>query len=659
MQKTNLIKDMVNKFLNKLNPDFSNIDEVYSELLNEYISNGNDRTETIFIDSLSLVNLSNDDANISNLEKYLDKKKINVKSYELIGFYNYYIETKRFALINPKAYKSEDFEYLNNKLNEHQKQYEFIYERLTESQRIEFKNDFSDRLKKLIEIQNLSKFKEIFRNLNNNIIQFAEYYTSKTIVSNIDKKEREFLIDLNENKINDKIPYVELFKNDEDLRSKFFEDYLKTELKPNFIVYSEKYLTADEFSKRNNRKKEDDLFSKYNELISNKQLPQEFYTHHISETNIFKKLSFIKLKINDFYKTTTTNNPNEYATNFAKKVICILDSLSLPKLKKEILNNFINDEENAFLTIEFIILNNPNNISKDKALTDFRDLKMFADNYIVDHLKNNTSTNENEVKSERIADVNIKIEVWKSEFELRQFIDLATRWDLNGVYRDRTDENPYYIFKDYISYSRQNFELFSSQLNQKLIANDNWRAIEINLKYKFLSMLNQYIEWYNLNKQEIEKFNPYNPYELMFSIIESTKNEILKYFPDIELDNLQISNKNTSSIQSTNLSKVARLNMNVIALMYVYNEIFITRDNADDIAKKYYYISNNSGEKLYQKFISYQNRTDRKANPQSKIKLKNKIKLFETVIELLTNEISKAKANSELTILKNFESEYL
>ena len=99
--------------------------------------------------------------------------------------------------------------------------------------------------------------------------------------------------------------------------------------------------------------------------------------------------------------------------------------------------------------------------------------------------------------------------------------------------------------------------------------------------------------------------------------------------------------------------------MNVIALMYVYNEIFITRDNVDDIAKKYYYISNNSGEKLYQKFISYQNRTDRKANPQSKIKLKNKIKLFETVIELLTNEISKAKANSELTILKNFESEYL
>ena len=47
-------------------------------------------------------------------------------------------------------------------------------------------------------------------------------------------------------------------------------------------------------------------------------------------------------------------------------------------------------------------------------------------------------------------------------------------------------------------------------------------------------MINQYLEWYEINKKETEKFEPYNPYNLMFNIIERTKNEILNYFPDIE-----------------------------------------------------------------------------------------------------------------------------
>ena len=127
-----------------------------------------------------------------------------------------------------------------------------------------------------------------------------------------------------------------------------------------------------------------------------------------------------------------------------------------------------------------------------------------------------------------------EIEVWYSEYELRQFIDMAIRWSIKGVYADKTEHKPFSIFDIYIKNSRYNFELFSTQLKNKLTENSNWKAFEIDLKDRFLGMLNQYIKWYALNKKETEKFIPYNPYELMFGIIESTKKEILKYFPDLE-----------------------------------------------------------------------------------------------------------------------------
>jgi len=126
-----------------------------------------------------------------------------------------------------------------------------------------------------------------------------------------------------------------------------------------------------------------------------------------------------------------------------------------------------------------------------------------------------------------------EIEVWSSEYELRQFIDTARRWPIKGVYEDRTEKRPFSIFTEDLKNARENFELFSNQLNKKLTDNKNWKAIGIDLEHRFLQMLNQYINWYADNKKETEIFGSYNPYELMLSIIESTKKEILKYFPGL------------------------------------------------------------------------------------------------------------------------------
>lgn len=126
------------------------------------------------------------------------------------------------------------------------------------------------------------------------------------------------------------------------------------------------------------------------------------------------------------------------------------------------------------------------------------------------------------------------IDYWKSEYELRQFIDIATRWKITGVYASRTAENPYSIFDYDVKTARENFELFSNQLREKLSENANWKAIEIDLKDRFLKMINLYTEWHQSHKKETEIFGQYNPYSIMFSIIESTRKEILKYFPVVE-----------------------------------------------------------------------------------------------------------------------------
>jgi len=121
------------------------------------------------------------------------------------------------------------------------------------------------------------------------------------------------------------------------------------------------------------------------------------------------------------------------------------------------------------------------------------------------------------------------IEIWYSEYELRQFIDMALRYNIGTIYGTRTENQPYSVFTCYVVNSTANYHRFCSQLEGKLTKNENWRAIEIDLKDRFFFMLNEYLQWYSDNKQEF-KINSNCPYTFMLSIIKSTKAEIIKYF---------------------------------------------------------------------------------------------------------------------------------
>lgn len=182
---------------------------------------------------------------------------------------------------------------------------------------------------------------------------------------------------------------------------------------------------------------------------------------------------------------------------------------------------------------------------------------------------------------------NHNIEVWYSEYELRQFIDMATRYTIDSVFNSRTDKTPFSIFTYDVKIARENFEKFSYQLRETLTEKANWKAIEIDLNRKFLLGINQYIDWYNKNKNELKKFQPHCPYTLMLSIIESTKDEIKQYFPkhtkSTDNDNVEPQQAKTSKKRTAK----NKYSQRQVAIAYWAMGKLIDKDNYQELLKKY------------------------------------------------------------------------
>jgi hypothetical protein len=99
-----------------------------------------------------------------------------------------------------------------------------------------------------------------------------------------------------------------------------------------------------------------------------------------------------------------------------------------------------------------------------------------------------------------------------------------------------------------------------------------------------------------------------------------------------------------------------KLTLQQIALKYAWEGKLITKQNMNEIARQSGY---NSGDALYNHYCRLSMKSDRLADPESLMKLKNKIKLFEKVIEFIP-EANKQRALNELTVLQEIlEKTYL
>ncbi|MFO0355988.1 MAG: hypothetical protein ACK50A_03465 [Sphingobacteriaceae bacterium] len=95
-----------------------------------------------------------------------------------------------------------------------------------------------------------------------------------------------------------------------------------------------------------------------------------------------------------------------------------------------------------------------------------------------------------------------------------------------------------------------------------------------------------------------------------------------------------------------------KLSVPVIALINIYSNIRITRENADEIARNYGYTSKNSGEGLFQDYTKYLKKTDRIGLSESKIKSKTKLRHINEAIKHLKGK-HKMIAKEESKKLEN------
>lgn len=172
----------------------------------------------------------------------------------------------------------------------------------------------------------------------------------------------------------------------------------------------------------------------------------------------------------------------------------------------------------------------------------------------------------------------------------------------------------------------------------------NFSGIEKSIKKKIKSFY---------NPKELDDYK--NDLELKLLIRkDNLLPETFNHF-NLLLKAIQIHQNKVGISQSKQPKKSSqKFTMKQIALIFAYEEKGINRENASEIAGDYGYESKTSGEGLYQDFCKYATASDRKSKAISSKKHENKIKLFESILQHLS-EKKRLRANDEIQILKSYK----
>ncbi len=285
--------------------------------------------------------------NINNND--LENPKHENTFNNLEDYYNHYLKTGRFGFIDLRTFKKNQFHEISKRLQDFEKQYFFIFSKLSNIERIQFKNDFCDQLEKLKANQKASKFNEVIQNLIDKVNSF--YSTEKQM--------------LNKGTIN-----IEDFKNK-----------YRSDIWDNYEIESQKLLTPELKIKYWHTKIYEYKKDKLNLDPSNN-------FHLVVEIDMeFKKPKTILGKnFNWFCKNKIELIKNEL--NYLKIIDEVQPQQDGPKnpdaVKKELHNNIFNG--NAFEVFEKYIINK--NVSEN-CKTDLRVLFEFlkADNLLVETIE--------------------------------------------------------------------------------------------------------------------------------------------------------------------------------------------------------------------------------------------------------------------------------
>lgn len=372
----------------------------------------------------------------------------------------------------------------------------------------------------------------------------------------------------------------------------------------------------------------------------------------------------------------------------------------LPNLKEFKISDFLALEESIAEKILFVYHHVLNHIENDDYFTDFTNyyeyvnesFGSFPNNYgspfqignfqtfLIDRIKrlkgkiNPEAISKDEIDNRLVKIINYIDNSFKPVDEIRNDFDFKLLLD--------TYDKWYRTFPFDLSYFQHLKEKFSKTipiLKEQPIYNKytGLSKTKIKSKEEFAKFL------IDLTKRIITNINGLKLYETgKLSSIENIKLELILRNRELELNELKSldSSDETGYIKylkfwfgtekkfideitpllKTDISdkdKKPELTISQVALKLFYEGVNVTRDNCNELIKKYGY---NSGDKLYNEYSFFSSTSNRKGNPDppTKLRFQNKIKLFEGVIEVL-NQDKKQRAIDELTIIKgNYDSLY-
>lgn len=215
---------MYKSFLENLDLELNNVDQVYTENLNKWKSDNTNLNDEDFI-TQELAYLENINTNILS-KADVTKKEIysthlsKIKSkfpWDMEKLYKRYLGDKKFSMTGLYLIKKMEFEDLIKELNTYKAHYYYIFEKLSSNDRIQLNGDFTEHL-------------EFLRDEKKNIPKKFKMYLNTTINEINDHFE--------ESKSKDK-----LLKNENNLEKNPFPKLFTTHtVYECFLEYTSKYI---------------------------------------------------------------------------------------------------------------------------------------------------------------------------------------------------------------------------------------------------------------------------------------------------------------------------------------------------------------------------------------------------------------------------------
>lgn len=360
----------------------------------------------------------------------------------------------------------------------------------------------------------------------------------------ITKNYRDFIREFNKLKF----PFYEMFVKDKTLKISLYNEFIQTDIKPNYNLFILNYFTQKEIitgieeahknipiNKSNNlalvasfiistnfENKWRELYSDFLNRVAKNELESKYYSFNLEKTETVELLKRIDINIIDFKKFVLKKyNPDNYfieAKVFSESIVSSINKLKYENLRNRILEEILVDEQNIYLDIEIF-----NNRKQGQICDGLKDNYRSLRRHFVFYLSKTNKNYQNPEILQSVIEANVvqaKLEIkptFKSEqveniFDLlKNFFSEQHQNQLLQILQTGDDTSEPLFFKDN---GNRLADAFKQLINADIITgckkNELEEWIYRNFKYKYRSKTKKYTSRYlndiiSTNKDKCKK----------------------------------------------------------------------------------------------------------------------------------------------------------